>query len=92
MKEINYAELFAKNKSKIAKMNAKVEATVVKSKIDKLEKTDLWTLKWVWWSTVKLLLENWISSLAELREADISSIELNPFSLKAINEFLQTAD
>lgn len=89
---INYAKIFAENQSRVIKMNSKIDTAKVKSKIDKLEKTDLWTIKWVWDGTVKILLENWISSLDELREAwidNIDKINLNPFSFRAIKEFLQ---
>jgi hypothetical protein len=90
---INYAKLFANNMSSVIKQNAWVEKAKVKNKIDKLESTDLWTLKWIWDTTVKQLLENWISSLEELKEAwvrKVNNLKLNPFSLRAIKEFLQS--
>ena len=90
---MNYAKLFAEWKARVIKKDTKLETAKIKSKIDKFESTNLWTLNWVWDSTVKTLLENWISSLDELKEAwvrKVKSLDLNPFSFKAIKEFLQS--
>ena len=90
---VNYAKLFADNLNKVTKINAKVEIKKTINKINKLDETDLLTIKWVWETTVKWLLENWISSIEELKEAWIEKIEwlwLNQLSLIAIKNFLKT--
>ena len=89
---VNYAKLFADNMNKVTKLNANVEIKKTINKINKLNETDLGTIKWVWEATIKQLLENWISSIDELKEAWIEKIEwlwLNQFSLIAIKNFLK---
>jgi len=88
---MNLAKMFAEWRQRVIAQRASNEETVIKSKIDKIETTDLLTLKWIWDWTVKLLLENGISSLEELTKEKIKKIEwLNPLSLKSINEYLKT--
>jgi len=88
---MNLAKMFAEWKAKAMAKDNKLETTKIKSKIDKLESTNLGTINGVGESTVKVLLENWISSLAGLEKfwiKEIKKLKLNPFSLKAIKKFL----
>ena len=89
---MNLAKLFAEWKAKVIAQRAWVEATKIKSKIDKIEKTNLWTITWVGDTTIKKLLENWIGNIEELKEVwirKLKELELNPFSFKAIEKFLK---
>ena len=90
---MNLAQIFAENRNRVIKQNTNIETKKIQSKIDKIESTDLLTIKGIWESTVKILLENWISSQDELIQAwvnRIKELKLNPFSTKAIKEFLQS--
>jgi len=88
---MNFAKLFAENRANIL-WNNKTEKAVVKSKIDKLDKTNLWTIKWVGEATVKTLLENWIGSIDDLSKfwkQKLKDLKLNAFSFTAITNFLK---
>jgi len=90
--KMNLAKLFAEWRAKVIAKKWGMEWAKIQSKIDKLDNTDLWTIDWVGDSTVKLLLENWISSLEEMKEYWVDKLEqlkLNPFSFKAIKKFLK---
>lgn len=89
---MNYAKMFAEAQARVIERNTSKESSKIKSKINELETTNLWTIKWVWDITVKKLLEKWISSKEELLglwEEWIGDLKLNPFSLKSIKEFLK---
>lgn len=59
----------------------------IKRKISSLSASDLTELKWIWEATAELLISIWISTIEELKSADISYIKekiKNPLVIKSI--------
>lgn len=82
-----FAKLFANNTASILTKKDREWINKNMTKAVSIERSDLLTIKWVGEATVKLLIENWITSWKELKEAweeKISKIVKNPLSLNAL--------
>ncbi len=87
MDKVMFAKLFANNTASILTKKDREWINKNMTKAVSIERSDLLTIKWVGEATVKLLIENWITSWKELKEAweeKISKIVKNPLSLNAL--------
>lgn len=89
---MNYAKVFAWDRARLIEEKAFKNKKKIKSKISSFTKTDLLKLKWVWEYTVKVLLENWIWTLEELKSfwlMQFKKLDINPLSKRVIEEYLR---
>jgi len=91
---MNLAQIVANNRHNIlsnTKKNGRM-ISLIDDKIKTLESTNLQEIKWVGESTIKKLLENWISSkdeLIEIGEDGIKKLSLNFLSERALLKFIK---
>lgn len=89
---MNLAKIIANNRVKILSQRDKNKFVTLTNQINSLETTDLNEIKWVWEATVKILLENNITSkddLLKISEEEIKWLKLNLISEKALIKFIQ---
>lgn len=94
---INQDQIILSNLLKIKKYYKEEiirDSEEIKKEEDEINKSELTDIKWIWPWTVKLLKENWINNVSELRaasESKLTQIIKNPLSLKGILNFINNS-
>ena len=89
---MNLSQIVANNRAWILSRKDKVNIAIIDSKINSIKETDLREVKWVGEATIKILLENWIRSKEDLKNADTDNLKriiTNFLSYRAIEKFLK---
>jgi len=89
---MNLAQILAENRVRILTKEDKHKILKISKEIDLMELSDLNDIKWVWEATIKILLENWISSQEDLLKVnidDIKKLKLNYLSEIALIKFIK---
>lgn len=90
---MNLAKILAENKVRILSWNEKINS--ISGKLNTMWTTDLKDIKGIWEDTISKLIDNWISSIDELKTIDterLKLISINPISKNILAKYIKKCE